>query len=374
MKTRHANPATPATSGSTQPRPRLSLSPCSRLLAAVLVIACAAPLQAQQTAPSSPTAQNAAPDSATVELREVDQTWPAEAVVEAVKQATLAAQVTGRIVEVRVDAGARVKAGDVLMRIDAREAAEALAGAQAQFANAKANLARVKNLHSQKFVSQAALDKAEADYKTAAASAAQAGAASGHSVIVAPFAGIVAQRLAEPGEMANPGRPLISLFEPKGMRVVASIPQYKLSELNQARTALRGKIEFPGSGRWLDATRIEILPTADAASHAVRVRLYLPDNLDTTSGIVPGVFARAHFVVGKARKLLVPASAVLRRGELTGLYVLDEKGQPRLRQVRLGEVFPGPANGDIEILAGLNPGERIALDPIKAGFQTAKPR
>ena len=334
-----------------------------RPLFAALALACAtlaaAPLHAQPSA---------APETLTVELREVDQTYPAEAVVEAVKQATLAAQVTGRIVEARVDAGARVKAGEVLMRIDAREAAEALAGAQAQFANAKANLARVKNLYAQKFVSQAALDKAEADYKSAAANAAQAGAASGHSTIVAPFAGVVAQRLAEPGEMANPGRPLVSLFESRGMRVVASIPQYKLAEIRQA---LRGKVEFPGNGQWIAATRIEVLPTADAASHAVRVRLYLPENLDATSGIVPGVFARAHFVTGKAQKLLVPAAAVVRRGELNGVYALDDKGRPRLRQVRLGEPA---ADGRIEILAGLNPGEKIALDPLKAGFQNAQPR
>lgn len=341
-------------------KPRHSLLPSSiarqHLLFAVLahlLLVIVSPLHAQ----------SGSPETAIVELRDVDQTYPAEAVVEAVKQATLAAQVTGRIVEARVDAGARVKAGEVLMRIDARETAEALVGARAQLENAAANLARVKNLYTQKFVSHAALDKAEADYKTAAANAAQAGAASGHSVIVAPFPGVVAERLAEPGEMAHPGRPLITLFEPRGMRVVASIPQYKLTDVRQA---LRGRVEFASSGQWIEATRIEILPTVDAASHAVRVRLYLPDNFDTASGIVPGVFARAHFVTGKSKKLLVPANAVLRRGELTGIYVIDGKGQPHLRQVRIGEATP---DNRVEILAGLNPGEKIALDPIKAGFQ-----
>ncbi len=317
--------------------------------------------------PNAPAAQRTTtPATAIVEMREVDQTYPAEAVVEAVKQATLAAQTTGRIIEVRVDAGARVKAGEVLMRIDTREAAEALTGAQAQFANTKASLARMKTLHAQKFVSQAALDKADADYKLAAAHVAQASATNSHSVIVAPFAGIVAQRFAEAGEMANPGRPLISLFEPGGMRVLASIPQYKLTDVRQT---LRGRIEIPGNNHWIDATRIEVLPTADAASHTVRVRLYLPDRTEAMNSIVPGVFARAHFIIGKTMKLLVPASAILRRGELSGLYVLDDKGQPRLRQVRLGEPT---ANNEIEVLAGLTPGEKIALDPIKAGFQVTR--
>lgn len=298
------------------------------------------------------------------EVREVDRTYPAEAVVEAVRQATLAAQVTGRILEARVDVGARVKAGEVLMRIDTREAAEALAGAQAQYTQSKANLTRVRDLYAQKFVSQAALDKAEADNRTAAANAARAGATSSHAVIVAPFAGVIAQRMAEPGEMANPGRPLISLFEPGDMRVVASIPQYKLADVRQA---LRGKIEFPGQPDWMEAQRIEVLPTIDPVSHAVRVRLYLPDTNKLSASIVPGLFARAHFVIGSAKKLLVPASTIVRRGELTGLYVLDEQGKPRLRQVRLGEKA---AEGQIEILAGLKAGEKVILDPLKASFMT----
>ncbi len=310
-------------------------------------------------------AQNTLP-TLTAEVREVDRTYPAEAVVEAVRQATLAAQVTGRIMEARVDVGTRVKAGEVLMRIDTREATEALAGAQAQYTQSRANLTRIKELYAQKFISQAALDKAEADNRTAAANAARAGAASSHAVIVAPFAGIIAQRLAEPGEMANPGRPLISLFEPGGMRVVANIPQYKLADVRQA---LRGNVEFPGNPDWLEAQRIEVLPTIDPLSHSVRVRLYLPDAL--SANIVPGLFARAHFVIGTTKKLLVPATAVVRRGELTGLYILDPQGKPRLRQVRLGETV---ANGQIEILAGISTGEKIILDPLKASFQAAQPR
>ena len=235
-----------------------------------------------------------------VELREVELTYPAEATVEAVKQATIAAQLQGRVIEVRVDAGSRVKAGEVLMRLDEREAAQGLAGAQAQLVNARAAYERGKNLFAQKFISQAALDKAEADFKAAAASAGQAGIATGFATIVAPFSGIVAQRQTELGEMATPGKPLLTLFDPKGMRVVASIPQYKLAEVRQA---LRAKVEFPESGKWIDATRVEVLPTADVRTHVVRARVTLPDNLE---GVIPGMFVRAHFVVGKANKLLVP--------------------------------------------------------------------
>jgi len=297
--------------------------------------------------------------TAMVELREVDQTYPAEAVVEAVRQATIAAQMQGRVVEARFDAGSRVKAGEVLMRLDEREAAQGQAGAQAQLANARAAWERNRNLLAQKFISQAAFDKAEADYKAAAASAGQAGTVTGFATIHAPFSGIVAQRHVELGEMAGPGKALISVFDPKSLRVVASIPQHKLAEVRQAP---RARVEFPETGKWVDASRVEILPTADTQTHVIKARVYLPDNLE---GILPGMFVRAHFVTGKARKLLVPAAAVLRRGELTGVYVVDEKATPHLRQVRLGESVAG---SDIEVLAGLAPGEKIALDPVKAGI------
>ncbi|TRZ66876.1 MAG: efflux RND transporter periplasmic adaptor subunit [Rhodocyclaceae bacterium] len=297
--------------------------------------------------------------TATVDLREVDQTYPAEAVVEAVRQATIAAQMQGRVVEARFDAGSRVKSGEVLMRLDEREAAQGQAGAQAQLANARAAWERNKNLLAQKFISQAAFDKAEADYQAAAAGAGQAGAVTSFATINAPFSGVVAQRHAELGEMAGPGKALITVFDPKSLRVVASIPQHKLAAVRQA---LRARVEFPETGKWIDALRVEILPTADIQTHVVRARVYLPDNLE---GILPGMFVRAHFVIGKSRKLLVPAGAVLRRGELTGVYVLDDKALPHLRQVRLGESLAG---SDIEVLAGLAAGEKVALDPVKAGI------
>ncbi|CAG0940172.1 Multidrug resistance protein MdtE [Gammaproteobacteria bacterium] len=297
--------------------------------------------------------------TATVELREIELTHPAEGVVEAVKQATLAAQVPGRVVEVRADAGDAVKQGQLLMRIDAREATQAHAASQATLANAKAHYERTKNLHEQKFIARAALDKAEAEYKAAQAGSGAAGAAASHASIVSPLTGFVAQRHTEAGEMAVPGKPLVTVYDPKGLRVSASIPQYKLAEV---RANLRAKIEFPESGKWVDATKVEVFPAADPRTHTVTARVYLPDN---QPGLIPGIFARAHFVVGRAKKLLVPAAAVLRRGEVTAVYVIDEKNAARLRQVRLSEPLAG---GFHEVLAGLSAGEKVALDPVKAGI------
>lgn len=295
-----------------------------------------------------------------LEVREVDLAYPAEAVVEAVRQATVAAQVQGRVIEVQADAGQRVEKGQMLMRIDAREAAESAAATQAQLTQAKAAFDRTKSLHAQKFLSAAALDKAEADYKAAQAAAGASGATVTHATVTSPIAGIIAQRHAELGEMAAPGRPLVTVYDPKGLRLIASIPQYKLAEI---RKSGRARLEFPETGLWIDAARVEILPTADVRSHTVTARLYLPEGVEN---VIPGMAARAHFVMGSGKKLTVPPKAVIRRGELTGVYVVDAQDVPRLRQVRLGEML---GNGELEVLAGLAAGERVSLDPIQAGIR-----
>ncbi len=309
-----------------------------------------------------PTSSSFAADAATsvvVQLREVDLDFPVEATVEAVRQATVAAQIAGRVVEIRVDAGQRVSKGQLLMRLDAREAAGADASARAALEQARVAHQRMESLYARKFVSQAALDQAAATWKATEGAAAASAAGLSHGAVTAPIAGLVAQRHVELGEMAAPGRPLVTLFDPRDLRVIASLPQYKLGEL---RKAGRARVEFPESGQWVDAVRVEVLPTVDARSHTATARVYLPEDIQ---GIAPGAYARAHFIIGRAPKLTLPPAAVLRRGEVTAVYVLDDKGAPALRQVRLGEAVAG---GELEVLAGINPGERVSLEPAKTGI------
>lgn len=312
-----------------------------------------------------------------VEFREVDQTYAAEGLVEAVNQATVSAQIAGRIVELRFDAGDYVKKGEIIARIDESVVGAQLAGSQAQVAsaralldNAKAQYERSRQLFEKKFISQAALDKATADYKAAQAQAAAnlagAGAAAAtrqFATLVAPYSGVVAARHVELGEMALPGKPIMTGFDPKDLRVEVSVPQYKLTAV---REQSRATVEFPSVGKWVKAANLTISPSADVKTHATRVRLDLPEELRE---VYPGMFARVHFAVGRAKKLLVPAAAVLRRSELTAVYVVDAKEKVQLRQVRLGE----PAGeGAIEVLAGLVPGEKVALDPVKAGMHLSQ--
>ena len=311
--------------------------------------------------------------TAQVEMREVDLTYTAEAVVEAVRQSTVSAQIAGRIVDLRFDVGDYVKKGQVIARIDERAATQAEAAsvaqvreAQAALANARAQYERSKQLLAQKFISQAALDKAQSDYRAAqarvAALLAGAGAAAterSFATIVAPYSGVVSARYVELGEMAAPGKPLFTGFDPSTLRVVATVPQAQVAAI---QAGARARVEVPSTGKWFDVRQIVVVPSADPRTHTTRIRLELPEDV---RGVYPGVYARAHFVTGSALRLMVPRSAVVHRSEVTGVYVVDDKGVPRLRQVRLGEAAD---ENYVEVLAGVRPGERVALDPVRAGM------
>lgn len=316
---------------------------------------------------------------AKVEFREVAQTYSVEGVVEAVRQSTVSAQISGRVKEVNFDVGDTVKTGQIILRIDERETEQALVGSQAQvmqsmaaLTQAKASYERSLQLFEKKYISQSALDKAKADYDMAQAQAAaseagesQSALARGYAAVVAPFGGVVASRLVELGEMVTVGKPLMVGFDPTQMRVIVNVPQYKLAEIGSRPKV---NIELTSLKRWVNAASVTVQPSADSRTHSTQVRVTIPAN---QRGVYPGMFVRAHFVIGKASKLLIPASAVVRRGEVVGVYVVDDLGVARLRQVRVGEES---GENEIEILVGLKPGEMVALDPVKAGMSVAKPK
>jgi multidrug efflux system membrane fusion protein len=300
--------------------------------------------------------------------------YVAEGSVEAVRQSVVSPQVAGRITQLTVKAGDIVQKGQLLVRIDAQAAAQQANASQAQVESAQAQLnvatrefERQQQLFRKQYISQAALDQAEAQFKATSAavrgSVAQAGAASTQTsffTIVAPFSGTVAEVPSELGDMAMPGKPLLTVFDPATMRVVANLPQSKLTQL-QAKSEVRLDIPgLPEDQRSVVTKSVTVLPTADPLTHTVQVRLGLPA---TVTKALPGMFARAYFAVqGDARsRLVIPAKAVIQRTELEAVYVVD-KGRALLRQVRLGKVM-----GDtVEVLSGLTTGEKVALDPVAA--------
>lgn len=310
---------------------------------------------------------------APVQYREVEQTFSVDGVVEATRQSTVSAQISGRVKEIFFDVGDRVSKGQILLKIDEREAEQALAGsraklseAQAALQNARLNYERSQELFKQKFISQAALDKAKSDYEMAKAQAeaSEAGAqqsalAQSYTSVIAPYGGVVSARMVEMGEMVTVGKPLMTGFDPSQLRVIANVSQDRLKDIGAHPQVT---VEVPSLNRWLKAASVTVQPSADLRTHSTPVRIDLPAN---QANLYPGMFVRAHFVVGKENKMLIPASAVVRRSEVVAVYVVDERGTPHLRQVRLGEAN---AQNEIEVLAGLNIGERVARDAIKAGM------
>lgn len=329
------------------------------------------------TSGSTALADNGKPSAtpvATVEvrMRDVDEVYAADAVIEAVRQATVAAQLSGTVTQILVDAGDRVKKGQVLARIDTRDTdAQVAAGrasvaqADAQLTQARLNLERTQSLLEKSFVSRAALDQAESNLKAAqaAADAARAGntqadTARSHAELKSPIDGVVTRRLMEPGEVAAPGRGVVAVHDPAALRAVGNLPQFVLPK---TVGATRATVELPQLGRTLEAARVTILPATDARLLSTQIRADLP--MGDTPGVTPGAAAKILIPVGRTRKLVLPGSALIRRGELTAVNVVTADGKPRLRQVRIGSAVAG---GGVEVLAGLSDGERVLLNPLAA--------
>jgi RND family efflux transporter MFP subunit len=368
---------------------RLSMpSRAARLGWAVLACAAALTIAAGQARAAGPDA--IAPSVAVVEVgaKIVGTGLTLDGSLQAVRQSTLSAQASGRIATLSVKAGDQVRAGQVLAVIDDRatqagvaQAQAGVAQANASLSNAKAQYERTRDLRAQGFVAQAALDTALSQYQAAQAGlvAAQAGrtqsaVAQGFTRLTAPYDGWVLQTHAEAGSLALPGTPVLTVYAPQPIRAVVYVPA---SQQNLAQQAQAVEVQLPGSGKWVKPASTLSLPAADPVSQTVEWRLDL--NAADGAGQVPGRQVRVRFVGGAnlpdSQRLLVPASALLRRGELVGVYVVATRGEGQPEGFALRTVRTGPAHGDagVEILAGLKAGDRVALDPVRAGLSGATP-
>ncbi len=305
--------------------------------------------------------------------------------LQAVRQSVLSAQASGRIAQLSVKAGDRVQAGQVLAVIDDRatqagvaQAQAGVAQADAQLANARAQFERTRDLRAQGFVAQAALDTAQSQLKAAQAGLAAASAgqtqsslAQGFTRLTAPYDGWVLQTHAEAGSLAMPGTPVLTVYAPQPIRAVVYVPASLQAAAQQAQQV---EVQLPGSERWVKPAASTSLPTADPVSQTVEWRL----DLSAADGAnqVPGRQVRVRFVgSGAQQRLVVPASALLRRGELTAVYLAASRGEGQPEGFSLRAVRTGAGHGEagLEVLAGLKAGDRVALDPVRAGLQGARP-
>lgn len=312
-----------------------------------------------------------------------------DGVVEAVRFTTIATQVPGAIVQLPVKAGDVVKAGQLLLRLDARAAQqEALASrsqvdaATAALTVAEKDLERQKLLFEKNYISQAQWDRASAQFKAASAQAkaqiAQAAAKqtqSGFYAIHAPYDGVVATMPSSLGEMAMPGKALMSVYDPREMRVMVNVPAARIASLKKDQNMLISFPSLPQTQAVVKASSMKVMPALDPATHTVQVRFDLPASVMKVS---PGLFARVNLAFESSTtssasgvatsRLFVPRAAVFRRAELSAVYVVNSQGKLILRQVK-----PGPVNGnEQEILSGVAAGEAVVLDPLQASAASLK--
>jgi RND family efflux transporter MFP subunit len=302
-----------------------------------------------------------------------ERVW--DGTVEAVNQATVSAQTSGRVAEILYDVDDFVEAGAPIMRFTDTEQRAALASArgalqeaQARAAEAENEFTRIKTMFDNGTVARARFEQAEANKNAAAArfDAARAAVTNAeeqldYTVVRAPYAGIVSRRHVAVGEVVRPGAALMSGLSLEAVRVLVDVPQ---SMLEPIRTI--GKANVYAGERTIPADSLTFFPVADAATNTFRVRATLPS---AGVALYPGTFVKIGFVVGETERLLLPASAIVRRSELTAVYVVGEDAVT-LRQIRVGRRY----GERIEVLAGLSSGEQVAADPVAAGVYVQERR
>ena len=299
--------------------------------------------------------------------------YSVDGVVEARQQATLSAEVAGKIESVNFDVDDYVEKGAIILQIRDLEYRARQQQARAALDEANANLQdmqleyrRNQNLRQQKLISQAVFDKAGANLKaakarqaSAEASLAQADEQLDRTVLRAPYSGVVVERHVEPGEAVNPGQPIMTGYGLGELRVAAQVPQSQIGGLRQYRSAQVIMLE---DERRLEVSKITIHPFANPLNHSFPVRLDLPamDNR-----LYPGMLVKVALTIGSTERMLLPRQALVSRSEVNAVYVIDADGKLAFRQVR-----PGNRYGEqVEILAGLDENEIIALDPVRAGIE-----
>ncbi|RMG27904.1 MAG: efflux RND transporter periplasmic adaptor subunit [Gammaproteobacteria bacterium] len=334
---------------------------------ALLLLACIGWPAAGLAAQAGPAA---ALRTAPVRRVQVDREVRLDGTIEAVKRATVQAQTGGEVMEILFDVDDYVERGAVLLRMKdteqrarVRRAEAALAEAEAHLRQAEAEYRRIRDIFARKLVSRSAMDRATAERKAARARVRQARAALAeareqleHTVVRAPYSGIVVERHVEVGEIATPGKPLMTGISLEVLRAVVQLPQ---QWVNAVRRQHHARVYW--RDRVFDSDRVTVYPLGDARAHTFKTRIRLEGDL---KGLYPGMLVKVGFRLGQAQVLAVPASAVFHRSEVTGVYVVDAEGI-HLRQVRAGRALDG---GRVEILSGLQAGERVALDPVRAAF------
>ncbi len=303
-----------------------------------------------------------APEHQATVVREGQPIWhDAVGTIRSRTATTVASRVTGTVESVRAGAGSEVRAGQTLATLDQRQvrarlqqAQSALAAAEAEAIRANASFERTAQLHAKEAATpaqfeaaQAARKRADAEVQVAAESVREAEVLMNYSRIESPIAGLVAERLVEVGDLAQPGTPLFEVHDPRDLRLEADVREGLIAAVAEGDQVV---VELPALEREVEGLVDEIVPSADPRSRTFLIKVAVPPQ----DGLLPGMFGRVRIRSGGRESVYVPAAAVARVGQLTTLLVLDGERWTR-RYVTAGDV----SDERLEILSGLDGGETI---------------
>lgn len=313
-------------------------------------------------------------DTAPAMLQSVSAERLLDGRLDAVNQTTVSAETSGVVEKIHYDVhdfvqqnAVIVELKDVKQKAGVNQARAAEAEALARLKQAQAEYQRVKDIYERELVAKSKMDAATAELKSAqarynSAKAAMTTAAeqADNTRVKAPYSGIVIERHVELGEFVNVGQPLMTGVSLANLRVNVDVPQRLINEIRKFKKAR--VVANQADAKAPLVKDMVIFPYAEAATNTFKVRVNLEEGAE---GLFPGMFVKVAFTTGQHTRLVVPESAVAYRSEVTGIYVVDEAGQPHLRQVRLGNKT---GDGKVVVLAGLDEGETVALDPVAAGI------
>jgi len=262
-------------------------------------------------------------------------------------RAVIEAKVSGRLLQYRADPGQVVKAGEQLAELDVQEIRAKCEQAKAVLDQAQRDLGRQQLLIASKATSQQELDAAAARVKVAVAGLNEAETMLGYAKVTAPFDGVVTRKLADVGDLAMPGKPLMEIEAPSVLRFETDLPE---SLLDRVKLGASLPVTIPSLPQPLTAIVSEISPVADAVSRTFLIKLDLPN----AAGLRPGQFGRVAVPVAEAKLLLVPRRAVLKRGQMEAVFVV-RGNRALLRLVKTGKSM----GEKLEILSGLEPGDAV---------------
>ena len=270
--------------------------------------------------------------------------------VRAKLRAAIEAKVSARIEALLVAPGQIVKAGDLIARLDPREIQAKLDQALALRQQATRDLARGRELLDKKITTQADFDAVQARASVAEGAAREMETMLGYTKIVAPFDGIVTRKLADVGDLAAPGKPIIEMEDPAALRFEADVPE---ALIGNVKLGAKLPVQVAEGAAPMEGAVVELAPVADAASRTFLVKLDIPAAGSNRSG----QFGRVWVPTGESKSIRVPPSAVVVRGQMECVFVVADQ-HAQLRIVRTGK----HTGGEAEILAGLSPGERVVSE------------